>query len=161
MNTASELTCFKAYDVRGILGEELNESIAYLIGRATGQSLNAKTVAVGFDARESSPSLALAVMRGICDAGADVLNIGLAGTEEVYSAVYTFNADAGIEVTASHNPIQYNGMKIVKKGPQPLSDHEFAKIKYLAEEVKFIDAKRPGSIIDKKKRRWLIILREF
>ena len=98
MNTASELTCFKAYDVRGILGEELNESIAYL-GRATGQSLNAKTVAVRFDARESSPSLALAVMRGICDAGADVLNIGLAGTEEVYSAVYTFNADAGIEVT--------------------------------------------------------------
>ena len=129
MRTTKKLTCFKAYDIRGRLGEELNEDIAYRVGRATAQSLNAKTIALGFDARESSPNLAEAVASGICDAGADVLNIGLSGTEEVYSAVSVFNADAGIEITASHNPIEYNGMKIVKHKSQPLSYDEFSKIK--------------------------------
>ena len=100
--------------MRGKLGEELNEEIAYRIARATVQSLGAKNVVVGFDARESSPLLAQSVIKGICDAGADALEIGCAGTEEMYSAVSEFNAGAGIEVTASHNPIEYNGMKIVK-----------------------------------------------
>ena len=72
--------------------------------------------------------------KGICDAGADVLDIGLAGTEEMYAAVTEFDACAGIEVTASHNPIDYNGMKIVGRGSQPLSDEEFEAIKDLAEE---------------------------
>ena len=107
------------------MGEELNEDIAYRIGRATAQSQKAKTVAVGFDARATSPDLAGAVAKGICDAGADVLDIGLAGTEEVYAAVTEFDACAGIEVTASHNPIDYNGMKIVGRGSKPLSDQEF------------------------------------
>ena len=150
MNIGSKFTCFKAYDVRGKLGEELNEDIVYQIGRATAQSLQAKTVALGFDARETSPSLAKAIASGVCDAGADVLEIGLAGTEEVYSAVSVFNADAGIEVTASHNPIDYNGMKIVKHSSQPLSDQDFSNIQYLAKKCNFSCSKRSGVIINKK-----------
>ena len=123
--SVKNLTCFKAYDVRGKLDEELNEDIAYRIGRATAQSQKAKTVVVGFDARATSPDLARAVAKGICDGGADVLDIGLAGTEEMYAAVTEFGACAGIEVTASHNPIDYNGMKIVGRGSKPLSDDEF------------------------------------
>ena len=129
MSPNKNLTCFKAYDIRGVLGKELNVEIAYRIGRATTQSQKAKSVVVGFDARETSPYLADAVVQGICDAGANVLYIGLAGTEEVYAAVVEFNACAGIEVTASHNPIDYNGMKIVGRGSQPLTDHEFNVIK--------------------------------
>ena len=138
MITGQNLTCFKAYDIRGKLGEELNEEIAYRIGRATAQSRKAKTVAVGFDARATSPDFARAVAHGICDAGADVLDIGLAGTEEVYAAVAEFEACAGIEVTASHNPIEYNGMKIVGRGSQPLTDGEFRSIKDLAQSNLFI-----------------------
>ena len=85
MNSVKTLTCFKAYDVRGKLGVELNQDIAYKIGRAIVQSQKAKTLVVGFDARATSPDLARAVAKGICDAGADVLDIGLAGTEEVYA----------------------------------------------------------------------------
>ena len=148
MSVENELTCFKAYDVRGKLGEELNEKIAYQIGCATVQSLNGKTVALGFDARETSPILAQAVAKGICDSGANVLHIGLAGTEELYASVCAFKADAGIEITASHNPIEYNGMKIVKEYSQPLSDLEFSEIKRLSEENRFRFAPRTGSIKD-------------
>ena len=150
MNSGKNLACFKAYDIRGKLGEELNEDIAYRVGRATAQSLNSKTVAVGFDARATSPNLAGAVAKGICDAGADVLNIGLAGTEEMYAAVTEFNACAGIEVTASHNPIDYNGMKIVSGGSQPLSDYEFEHIKGLAEKNNFSQSQGMGVLFDKK-----------
>ena len=113
MTLVNNLTCFKAYDVRGELGEEFNEDIAYRIGRATAQSQKAKTVVVGFDARATSPGLADAVAEGICDAGADFLEIGLSGTEEVYAYVAGSGACAGIEITASHNPIDYYEMKIV------------------------------------------------
>ena len=92
MTPEEKLTCFKAYDVRGKLGEEFNEEIAYRIGCATVQSQNAKSVVVGFDARATSPDLAQAVAKGICDSGADVLDIGLAGTEEMYAAVVEFGA---------------------------------------------------------------------
>ena len=139
MSKSSKLLCFKAYGVRGRLGEELNEDIAYRVGRAATQALKAKTVAVGFDARESSTSLAQAVSKGICDSGANALDIGLAGTEEMYAAVSELNIDAGIEVTASHNPIDYNGMKIVKQRSQPLTDQEFLNIKTLSEETNFIN----------------------
>ena len=81
------LTCFKTYDVRGKLGDEINEDITYRIGRAAAEILGAQTVILGLDTRESSPVLAKAVSNGIKDAGADVLDIGLAGTEEVYAAV--------------------------------------------------------------------------
>ena len=150
MSIGNKLTCFKAYDVRGKLGLELNEDIAYRIGRATAQSLNAKTVALGFDARESSPILAQSVAKGICDAGADVVSIGLVGTEEIYAAVSNFDTDAGIEVTASHNPIEYNGMKIVKKRSHPLSDQEFSNIRFLSEANNFISKDCSGEVIDKK-----------
>ena len=81
--------------------------------------------------------MADAVTRGVCDTGAEILSIGLSGTEEMYAAVSEFNADAGIEITASHNPIDYNGMKIVKGGSQPLTSKEFSNIKRLAEENTF------------------------
>ncbi|MDC3003358.1 phosphomannomutase [Paracoccaceae bacterium] len=151
MSSSKNLTCFKAYDVRGKLGEELNEEIAYRIGRATAQSQKAKTVTVGFDARATSPDLADAVAKGICDAGADVLEIGLAGTEEVYAFVSEFGACGGIEVTASHNPIDYNGMKIVGRGSQPLSDDEFKAIKKLAEGSHFDQPQKQGAVINKQK----------
>jgi phosphomannomutase len=129
----TDLTCFKAYDVRGEIGVNIDEDVAYRIGRAVAQHFSAKSVVIGFDARETSPAFAAAVARGAMDAGADVLDIGMAGTEEMYWAVTEFGACAGIEVTASHNPINYNGMKIVKSGSRPLEDVEdFQKIKALA-----------------------------
>ncbi len=150
MSSGKKLLCFKAYDVRGKLGEELDGDIAYRIGRATAQSQKAKTVAVGFDARATSPGLATAVAKGICDAGAYVLDIGLAGTEEMYAAVTEFGACAGIEVTASHNPIDYNGMKIVGSGSQPLCEQEFGLIKDLAEENNFSQPQQMGVVLNKK-----------
>ena len=128
---------FTAYDVRGKLGAEINREIAYRIARAAAQVLNAKTVVVGFDARITSSGLADSVSKGFCDSGADVLNIGFTGTEEVYSAVVELNSCVGIEITASHNPIDYNGMKIVKKGSLPLSKEEFDNIKRLSEDYNF------------------------
>ena len=150
MSGGKKLLCFKTYDVRGKIGEELNEGVAYRIGRATSQFLNAKIVVLGFDARQTSPSLAQAVAKGACDAGANVLDIGLSGTEEIYAAVSAFNADAGIVVTASHNPIDYNGMKIVKKASKPLTMPEFTKIKNVAEGNNFVIPKRVGSIVGQK-----------
>lgn len=129
----TELSCFKAYDVRGEIGVNIDEDIAYLIGRAVAQHFKAQSLVIGFDARKTSPSFAQAAMRGAMDAGSDVFDIGLAGTEEMYWAVTEFGACAGIEVTASHNPINYNGMKIVKSGSQPLDDiDDFQVIKSLA-----------------------------
>ena len=151
MSSVKNLTCFKAYDVRGKLGHELDEDVAYRIGRAIVQSQQAKIMVVGFDARATSPDLAQALARGICDAGADVLDIGLAGTEEMYAAVTEFDACAGVEVTASHNPIDYNGMKIVGRGSQPLSEQEFRLIKELAEENNFSQLQQTGIVLDKKK----------
>lgn len=150
MATEKVLNCFTAYDVRGKLGDEFNEEIAYRIGRAAAQTLNAKTVVLGFDARATSPSLARAVARGICHANADVLEIGLAGTEEMYAATMKFGADAGIEVTASHNPIDYNGIKIVKHGSKPLSTHELITIKCIAEESNFMALQQYGETTDKR-----------
>ena len=130
---AYELTCFKAYDIRGELDVNLNAGVAYRVGRAVAQHLRARTLVIGRDARETSPELADAVARGVTDAGCDVLDIGLAGTEEMYWAVTQFDAGGGIEVTASHNPINYNGMKIVKSGSRPLDGKEdFHAIKRLA-----------------------------
>ena len=129
----TELTCFKAYDIRGEIGVNIDEGIAYRIGRAVAQHFGAQSVVIGFDARETSPAFAAAAARGAMDTGADVLDIGMAGTEEMYWAVTEFGACAGIEVTASHNPINYNGMKIVKSGSQPLDDAaDFQVIKALA-----------------------------
>ena len=128
------LTCFKAYDVRGELGVNFDSTIAYRIGRAVGHHFGSGVVVIGRDARETSLELVNAVTRGVCDAGLTVLDLGMAGTEEMYWAVTEFGASAGIEVTASHNPINYNGLKIVKSGSRPLDDAgDFQVIKHLAE----------------------------
>ena len=143
------LTCFKAYDVRGELGVNFDAAVAYRIGRAVAQHFQATNIVIGFDARETSPELAAAVMRGICDAGGNVMSIGLAGTEEMYWAVTEFNACAGIEITASHNPINYNGLKIVKSGSRPLDDKDdFQAIKTLAENQTWVENLPKGSIKD-------------
>ncbi len=111
-----KLTCFKAYDIRGKLGEELNEDIAWRIGRAYGEFLKPKTIVLGGDVRLTSETLKLALARGLQDAGVDVLDIGMSGTEEIYFATFHLGVDGGIEVTASHNPMDYNGMKLVREG---------------------------------------------
>src|SRR6056300_56481 len=145
----TELTCFKAYDIRGEIGVNIDEGIAYRIGRAVAQHFGAKSVVIGFDARETSPAFAAAAARGAMDAGADVLDIGMAGTEEMYWAVTEFGACAGIEVTASHNPINYNGMKIVKSGSQPLDDAaDFQVIKALAASQAWVSPARVGETRD-------------
>ena len=146
----SELTCFKAYDIRGEIGVNIDESIAYRIGRAVAQHFGAKSVVIGFDARETSPAFAAAASSGARDAGADVINIGLAGTEEMYWAVTEFDACAGIEVTASHNPINYNGMKIVKSASQPLDDAaDFQVIKALAGSQEWAGSGEVGKELDR------------
>jgi len=115
------LTCFKAYDIRGQLGTELNEDIAYRVGRAFAASLAPKTVVVGGDVRETSETLKLAFAQGVMDSGVDVIDIGMCGTEEIYFATSHLQADGGCMVTASHNPIDYNGMKMVRALSKPIS----------------------------------------
>ncbi|MCR0999109.1 phosphomannomutase CpsG [Serratia sp. JUb9] len=133
-----KLTCFKAYDVRGKLGEELNEDIAYRIGRAFGEYLKPKNIVLGSDVRLTSESLKLALAKGLQDAGTDVIDIGLTGTEEVYFATSYLKSDGGVEVTASHNPIDYNGMKLVREGSRPISgDTGLRAIQELAENNQF------------------------
>ncbi|MGH2450471.1 MAG: phosphomannomutase/phosphoglucomutase, partial [Candidatus Limnocylindria bacterium] len=111
---------FKAYDVRGIYPSELDEEGAYRIGRAYAEHFEPKGIAVGRDMRLSSPSIAEAVIRGASENGADVVDIGLVGTEMVYFAVGELGLDGGIAVTASHNPKEYTGMKIVRRGALPV-----------------------------------------
>lgn len=118
--TARTITCFKAYDLRGRLGDELDEDVAWRVGRAFAMRPGTQRVVVGRDGRESSPTLAAALTRGLVEGGVEVLDLGLAGTEEMYFATDHLRADGGIEVTASHNPIDYNGMKLVKEGAAPL-----------------------------------------
>ena len=133
-----DLTCFKAYDVRGELGVNIDADICYRIGRSCAQTLNAKSIVVGRAARETSPELVDAVSCGIMDAGADVLDIGLSGTEEMYWATTEVAACGGIAVTASHNPINYNGLKMVKAGSKPLDTaSELPTVRTLAEEKVF------------------------
>ena len=117
----SELTCFKAYDIRGRLGDELNADIAYSIGKAFGQYMNAKTVAIGGDIRLSSETLKAALSNGLQDSGVNVIDLGVTGTEEIYFAAFHLDVDGAIEVTASHNPMDYNGMKLVGRGAKPIS----------------------------------------
>jgi phosphomannomutase len=131
----TSLTCFKAYDIRGRLGIDLDESIAYRIGSAFAVALNAKTVVIGRDVRVSSEALSKSAAQGLIDQGCDVLDLGLSGTEEMYFATTHFGADGGICVTASHNPMDYNGMKMVRAGSAPLdAGTGLARIKKLAEE---------------------------
>ena len=150
---SAEISCFKAYDVRGRVPDQLNEDVAYRIGRAFAMFLDAKKVIVGHDIRLSSPSLTDALIDGITDAGADVLHIGECGTEEVYFAAFNNDVDGGVCVTASHNPIDYNGMKFVKEGARPISgDTGLLDIKLLAETGDFPSVIAKGSISELNSR---------
>ncbi len=141
-----KIDCFKAYDVRGRVPDQLNEDIAYRIGRAYGQFLGAKSVVVGHDIRLSSPQMSAALVRGLMEQGADVIDIGLCGTEEIYFATTHLGVDGGIAVTASHNPMDYNGMKFVREGSKPISgDTGLKDIQALAEGGIFSTAARQGS----------------
>lgn len=154
MQTFSPITisCFKAYDVRGELGVTLDEPISYRIARAFAQILKTNnttkrpTIVIGSDIRPSSHSLKLAAIEGITDAGVDVIDLGMTGTEEVYFATSHYNAIGGIEITASHNPINYNGLKMVRENSRPISaDTGLAEVRVLAESGNFIRSKK-GSI---------------
>jgi len=141
-----EITCFKAYDVRGRIPDQLNEDIAYRIGRAFVEYLSPEKVVVGYDIRLTSKEICAALVRGITEAGADVINIGQCGTEEVYFATSHFKADGGIVVTASHNPKDYNGMKLVRSESRPISaDTGLKEIREIAERNEFKDSERQGS----------------
>ncbi len=140
------ITCFKAYDVRGRLPDQLNEEIAYRIGRAFADYLKAKTVAVGRDVRLSSPSIQDALVRGLNAQGADAYDIGLCGTEEIYFATANRGFDGGVMVTASHNPADYNGLKFVRQEARPLTgDTGLPEIKALAEANEFFDPPASGT----------------
>ena len=166
---ASELTpitisSFKAYDIRGELGVNLDENIAYRIGRAFAQILYQRystaiqandadmvnlqpAIVIGSDIRHSSEQLKQAAIAGMMDAGIDVIDLGMSGTEEVYFATSHYQVLGGIEVTASHNPINYNGLKLVKEHSKPISaDDGLAEIQALAESGQFTTSHKLGTL---------------
>lgn len=139
---------FKAYDIRGIYPTELNEDAAYAIGRAFATFLKVDMVIVGRDMRLSGPQLFNAVTRGLMDQGADVINIGMVGTDQYYFACATLN-QAGMMVTASHNPAQYNGFKMVKKMPYLLSGEEgIQDLRRIIESDAFAPPARQGQMTE-------------
>ena len=152
----TQLTCFKAYDIRGKLGTELNEEIAYKIGRAYGQIYQPKKIVVGCDIRLSSEDLKQATIKGLNDAGVDVLDLGMTGTEEVYFGAFHLDVQGGIEITASHNPMDYNGMKLVRENARPIgADSGLKEIRLLAESGNF------NEVITKGKTEKYNILPEY
>jgi phosphomannomutase len=143
----TKINCFKAYDVRGRVPEDLDEDIAYRIGRAYAAFISPASVVVGRDIRQSSPAIADALIRGLTESGVDVVDIGICGTELVYFATAHLNLDGGIMVTASHNPPNYNGMKMVKAEARPISaDTGLVDIRGLAEADDFAAPERRGGI---------------
>jgi phosphomannomutase len=114
------LSAFKAYDIRGRIPDELNPQLVYLIGRAYAAFVKPRQVAVGRDIRLTSDQFATELIRGLTDSGVDVLDIGLCGTEGVYFATFYYELDGGVMVTASHNPPDYNGLKLVRELSKPV-----------------------------------------
>tara|TARA_B100001540_G_scaffold257343_1_gene235057 strand:- start:335 stop:1684 length:1350 start_codon:yes stop_codon:yes gene_type:complete len=142
-----EITCFKAYDVRGRVPDQLNEDIARRIGRAYAEVVRPRQVVVGHDIRLSSESIKGALTEGLLEQGVDVYDIGLCGTEEIYFATSHAGMDGGIAVTASHNPKDYNGMKFVREESRPISgDTGLFDIRALAERDEFTAADQPGQL---------------
>jgi phosphomannomutase len=142
-----KITCFKAYDVRGRIPDQLNEDIAYRIGRAYADVIKPKKVVVGHDIRLTSEAIKAAVSNGLRDQGVDVYDIGLCGTEEIYFATDHAGMDGGIAVTASHNPKDYNGMKFVREGARPISgDTGLFDIRDLAEKNDFTASEQRGEL---------------
>ena len=143
------LECFKAYDIRGQFPDQLNEDVAYAIGIAYASFLGPERVVVGHDMRLSSPDLTKHLVEGLTDAGVEVTHIGQCGTEEIYFATEHFEMDGGIVVTASHNPKDYNGMKLVREGSRPISgDTGLDDIRKMAEE--WLAGDRSRSVSGKK-----------
>ncbi len=142
-----EITCFKAYDARGKVPDELDADIAYRVGRAYARFIKPRQVAVGRDVRQSSELLFDALSEGLRDSGVEVLDLGLCGTEMVYFAAFHLELDGGIMITASHNPIDYNGMKFVRESARPLSgDSGLQDIHALAEAGDFEPVGERGAI---------------
>ena len=143
----SNIECFKAYDVRGRVPEQLNVGLAYRIGRAYAKFLSPKNVVLGYDIRLTSRALHDALTEGLIDSGVNVISIGLCGTEEIYFATSHLGVDGGIVVTASHNPKNYNGMKFVRKNSVPISgDTGLNEIRSLAESNLFEEVKAKGDV---------------
>ena len=142
-----EITCFKAYDVRGRVPDQLNEDIARRIGRAYADVVKPRQVVVGHDIRLTSEAIKAAVTEGLLEQGVDVYDIGLCGTEEIYFATSHAGMDGGIAITASHNPKDYNGMKFVREESRPISgDTGLFDIKKLAEQDQFAPAAERGQL---------------
>lgn len=140
---------FKAYDLRGRIPDEFNADVAYRVGRAYAEWLKPKRVIVGRDIRLSSAELCEALTRGLMDSGVDVYDIGLCGTEGVYYATFAEKMDGGIMVTASHNPMDYNGMKFVREQSRPISgDTGLQEIRKIAEDDAYSIPARKGTRVD-------------
>ena len=146
-SAARRLTSFKAYDVRGRVPDELNTDLVTRIGRAYAAFLGARRVAVGHDIRLSSPDMARAFSEGLTSAGVDVVDIGRCGTEEVYFATFHLGLDGGAMVTASHNPADYNGLKLVREQARPISsDTGLKDIEQMTLAGETVSPNSPGSI---------------
>lgn len=146
-NSSVTPALFKAYDIRGIYGESLTDETAYHIGRAAAQYLNVPQIAVGRDMRVSSPQIATALIRGITNQGVDVIDLGLVTTDALYFAVGKFGYPAGVMVTASHNPREYNGMKFCRAEAYPISqDTGLSDIRDLAVSGNYEQPMREGSV---------------
>jgi phosphomannomutase len=141
----ADLVCFMAYDIRGRIPDQFNEAIAFRIGRSYAEFLKPEQVVVGRDVRLSSESICDALSQGLMESGVNVFDIGLCGTEEVYFATFHHHLDGGIMVTASHNPRDFNGMKLVREEARPVSgDTGLRDIRRLAEHGLFSPAKESG-----------------
>jgi phosphomannomutase len=147
VNMKIDETIFKAYDIRGIYPKQINADIYRAIGTAVGNVLSAKTGVVGHDMRNSSSELADAFIDGLRSSGTDVTYVGLASTDSLYFAVGNYGFDCGAMITASHNPPEYNGLKISKSGAEPLSsEDELADVKKIVEQDAMKKAKNPGRL---------------
>ena len=143
-----KITCFKAYDARGKVPSELNEDIAYRVGRAYAEYLKPQRVAVGRDVRLTSDALFSALTDGLRDSGVEVLDLGVCGTEQVYFAAFHLSLDGGIMITASHNPVDYNGFKFVRENAKPISgDTGLNQIRQLAEQDNFGTIEKRGDMV--------------
>ena len=143
----TEINCFKAYDIRGRVPEELNDDIAYCISRAYAEFIKPKQVVLCRDIRLSSETLTQAITKGLTDSGVHVLDLGVGGTELVYFGTFYKKMDGGIMITASHNPPNYNGMKLVREQCRPISeDTGLIEIKAVAEKAKFSKISTSGTI---------------
>jgi len=143
-------TIFKAYDVRGTYPDQINEKTAYLVALGLANLLRSRTAVVGRDMRTSSDAIAESAIQGLVDGGAEVTDIGLISTDGLYFAVGKYGFDCGIMITASHNPPQYNGMKICEKNAVPLSgDGKLGDIRKLIESDQLKKADKPGKVLQK------------